>query len=138
MKRVEERKPGTGSKVKLRKGAELVRSPEAEPKPILFGFGKYREDQLQQVLEAALVDGAPEDPSASPKPPESLPVDRQTMEYAQVLAHAVDTFGSRARANSWLNRPSRVFNNQSPLQILTQDPAAVEEELVRIDHGMFL
>ena len=60
------------------------------------------------------------------------------MEYAEVLAHAVDTFGSRTRANAWLNRPNRVFNNQSPLQILTQDPAAVEEELVRIDHGMFL
>jgi len=38
---------------------------------------------------------------------------------------------------TWLNRPSRTFNNQSPLQVLTQDPAAVEEELVRIDHGMF-
>ena len=124
MKRVEERKPGTGSKVKLRKGAELVRSPEAEPKQTLFGV--YRDGRW-----------VPEDPSASSKAAESVPVDRQTMEYAQVLAHAVDTFGSRARANSWLNRPSRVFNNQSPLQILTQDPSAVEEELVRIDHGIF-
>ena len=65
-------------------------------------------------------------------------VDRQMTEYAEVLAHAVDTFGSRINANAWLNRPNRVFNNQSPLQVLTQDPAAVEEELVRIDHGMFL
>ncbi|MGC2111168.1 MAG: MbcA/ParS/Xre antitoxin family protein [Candidatus Korobacteraceae bacterium] len=65
-------------------------------------------------------------------------VDAQSMEYAQVLAHAVDTFGSRSNANSWLNKPNRVFHNQSPLQILTQDPAAVEEELVRIDHGMFI
>jgi len=64
-------------------------------------------------------------------------LDRQTVEYASVLAHAVDTFGSRTRANAWLNRPNRIFNNQSPLQVLTQDPAAVEEELVRIDHGMF-
>ncbi len=66
-----------------------------------------------------------------------MDADPRVMEYAQVLAHAVDTFGSRARANSWLNRPSRIFNNQSPLQVLTQDPASVEEELVRIDHGMF-
>lgn len=64
-------------------------------------------------------------------------VDSGVMQYAKVLAHAVDTFGSRTRANAWLNRPSRIFNNQSPLQVLTQDPAAVEEELVRIDHGMF-
>ena len=58
-------------------------------------------------------------------------------EYAEVIAHAVDTFGSETNANAWLNRPNRIFNNRSPLQILTQDPSAVEEELVRIDHGMF-
>src|SRR5208283_3119454 len=59
-------------------------------------------------------------------------------EYAGVLAHAVETFGSRTNANAWLNKPNRVFHNQAPLQILTEDPAAVEEELVRIDHGMFI
>ncbi len=58
--------------------------------------------------------------------------------YAKVLSHAVDTFGSRTNANNWLNKPNRVFHNQTPLQILTEDPAAVEEELVRIDHGMFI
>jgi uncharacterized protein (DUF2384 family) len=58
-------------------------------------------------------------------------------EYAKVLSHAVETFGSRTNTNAWLNKPNRVFHDQSPLQILTQDPAAVEEELVRIDHGMF-
>lgn len=63
---------------------------------------------------------------------------RTLMEYAEVLAHAVDTFGSRTNANAWLNKPNRVFHNQTPLQILTEDPDAVEEELVRIDHGMFI
>ncbi len=58
--------------------------------------------------------------------------------YAAVLKHAVETFGSRTNANAWLNKPNRVFHNQSPLQILTEDPAAVEEEFVRIDHGMFI
>ncbi len=47
----------------------------------------------------------------------------------QCLAHAVDTFGSRTNANAWLNKQNRVFHNQSPLQILTEDPDAVEEEL---------
>src|SRR5271157_1293886 len=65
-------------------------------------------------------------------------VEAPVLEYAEVLAHAVETFGSRTNANAWLNRPNRVFHNQSPLQILTQDPDAVEEELVRIDHGMFI
>jgi uncharacterized protein (DUF2384 family) len=59
-------------------------------------------------------------------------------EYANVLAHAVDTFGSRTRANDWLNRANKIFNGRSPIQVLTEDPAGVEEELVRIDHGMFV
>ena len=58
--------------------------------------------------------------------------------YASVLAHAVETFGSRTKANAWLNRPTRVFGNRSPIQVITQYPRAVEEELVRIDHGMFV
>jgi hypothetical protein len=62
---------------------------------------------------------------------------KQVMNYAHVLAHAVETFGSRVNANEWLNRPNRMFANKTPLQILTADPEAVEEELVRIDHGMF-
>jgi len=62
----------------------------------------------------------------------------EVAQFAKVLAHAVETFGSRANANVWLNRPSRIFGHQSPLQILTEDPSAVEEELVRIDHGMFV
>jgi len=65
-------------------------------------------------------------------------VEPGTNEYAKVLAHAVETFGSRANANAWLNRPNRMFANKTPLQILTEDPEAVEEELVRIDHGMFV
>ena len=69
--------------------------------------------------------------------PRNAGVDERVLEYAEVLSHAVETFGSRIRANAWLNRPNRIFNNQSPLQVLTQDPVAVEEELVRIDHGMF-
>jgi uncharacterized protein (DUF2384 family) len=90
--------------------------------------------KLSRVLEAQQ---KVSDSSAVRKRPKAPEADTNVGEYAAVLAHAVDTFGSRTRANAWLNRPSRIFNNQSPLQILTQDPAAVEEELVRIDHGIF-
>ena|SRR5271165_642075 len=75
---------------------------------------------------------------ASRRKPKATNVDPNLTEYATVLAHAVDTFGSRPNANAWLHRPNRMFANQTPLQILTEDPAAVEEELVRIDHGMFV
>ncbi len=71
--------------------------------------------------------------AAKPQLPDE---DSRTVEYGPVLAHAVDTFGTWERAKAWLNRPNRVFGNQTALQVLTQDPSAVEEELVRIDHGM--
>ena len=89
--------------------------------------------KLSEVLKAT-------ESSCNSRPPakaESANPDPRVMEYAAVLAHAVDIFGSRVRANAWLNRPNRIFNNQSPIQVLTQDPQAVEEELVRIDEGMF-
>jgi len=76
--------------------------------------------------------------ASAPAPKTQSAMDPQVLEYAMVLVHAVDTFGSRANANAWLNKPNRIFHNRSPLQILTEDPAAVEEELVRIDHGMFI
>lgn len=68
----------------------------------------------------------------------AAPLDQPMAEYARVLAHAVETFGSRTRANDWLSRPHRLFEGRTPLQVLTLDPAAVDEELFRIDHGTFV
>jgi uncharacterized protein (DUF2384 family) len=100
-----------------------------------FG-GRFRSDaKLSAVLEARKTATARD---ALKRRPKATGADLNVTEYAMVLAHAVDTFGSRINANAWLNRPNRVFSNQTPLQILTKDPAAVEEELVRIDHGMFV
>lgn len=61
-----------------------------------------------------------------------------SLEYANVLAHAVETFGSKTRADSWLNKPNRVFHYKTPLQALITDAPGVEEELVRIDHGIYV
>lgn len=116
-----------------------MKRSETKPKKVLSGRTKLSEirdatgkfgGQFRSVLEA----------SAAPlkKKRKATDVDPDVTEYATVLAHAVDTFGSRINANAWLNRPNRIFNNKSPLQILTQDPSAVEEELVRIDHGIFV
>jgi hypothetical protein len=61
--------------------------------------------------------------------------DPHVKQYALVLTHAVDTFGSRWKADAWLNRPNHIFGHRSPLQVLTLDPLSVEEELVRIEHA---
>jgi uncharacterized protein (DUF2384 family) len=126
---------------------ETVKHVEAKPKKALSAKSKLSElrdatgkfgGQFRPDTKPSAVLGVRQKVSdSSRKRPKAPQADTNVTEYAAVLAHAVDTFGSRTRANAWLNRPSRIFNNQSPLQILTQDPAAVEEELVRIDHGMF-
>jgi uncharacterized protein (DUF2384 family) len=57
---------------------------------------------------------------------------------AVVEAHALETFGSFAKANHWLNRPNPLFEGKSPLQVLQVDPELVEAELVRIDHNVYV
>jgi hypothetical protein len=135
--------PGEGKVGRRTREKVASKGHEAPPSSAEASLeGRIRERAYQLYLERGYyfrVDENEQEPTAG-LPMEATRItrlDRQTVEYASVLAHAVDTFGSRTRANAWLNRPNRIFNNQSPLQVLTQDPAAVEEELVRIDHGMF-
>lgn len=55
-----------------------------------------------------------------------------------VLAHAFETFGSRDKAEHWLHRPNHVFQGKTPQEMLSSDPQAVEVELTRIDHGVYV
>ena len=126
-----------------------MKRSDANPKKVQSGGAKLSEirdakgkfgGQFRSDTNLSAVRKAPQMASASDavrKKPKAANLDPNVKEYAAVLAHAVETFGSRIKANAWLNRPNRMFNHKSPLQILTQDPAAVEEELVRIDYGIF-
>src|SRR5690242_11494587 len=53
-------------------------------------------------------------------------------------AHALDTFGSAMKMNHWFNRPNQVFQGRTPLEMMASDPRAVEVELTRIDHGVYI
>lgn len=58
-----------------------------------------------------------------------------------IVNHALETFGSEQKAWHWLKRPNPLLDGSSPLEILQRDPARyelVEEELTRIDHGVFV
>jgi uncharacterized protein (DUF2384 family) len=57
---------------------------------------------------------------------------------ATVRAHALEAFGKVEKANHWLQRPNQLFQGRSPLQVLEVDPAAVEAEIVRIEHGVYV
>jgi putative toxin-antitoxin system antitoxin component (TIGR02293 family) len=55
-----------------------------------------------------------------------------------IEVHALDTFGSREKANHWMNRPNALFEGKTPLQLIETDPQSVEAELGRIDHGVYV
>ena len=57
---------------------------------------------------------------------------------AQVREHIFETFGSVQKAEHWLSRPNQVFQGKTPLQVLKSDPEAVEAEITRIDHGVYI
>jgi uncharacterized protein (DUF2384 family) len=60
------------------------------------------------------------------------------VQHHSVLAHAFETFGSQEKADHWLRRPNRLFNGRAPLEVIESDPQAVEIELTKIDHGVYV
>jgi putative toxin-antitoxin system antitoxin component (TIGR02293 family) len=56
-----------------------------------------------------------------------------------ILAHALDTFGSTETADSWLDTPNAALRNQKPRTLANTAEGArqVEEVLTRIDYGIF-
>jgi uncharacterized protein (DUF2384 family) len=55
-----------------------------------------------------------------------------------VKAHALEAFGNAGKAEHWIQRPNRLFQGRTPLQMLQTDPRSVEAELVRIEHGVYI
>ncbi len=53
-----------------------------------------------------------------------------------IRKHAFDTFGTEAKTLHWLHRPNHLFGGKTPVETLATEPHTVEEELVRIDHGI--
>jgi putative toxin-antitoxin system antitoxin component (TIGR02293 family) len=58
---------------------------------------------------------------------------------ARVASLAIDVFEDLTKAVRWLTQPSRPLGNHPPVSLLDTDigAQAVEEELLRIEHGFF-
>ncbi|HWE48370.1 MAG TPA: MbcA/ParS/Xre antitoxin family protein [Bryobacteraceae bacterium] len=56
----------------------------------------------------------------------------------EVRRHVWETFGTEDKALHWLGRPNPLFGGRTPAEVLEIEPDAVEQELVRIDHGIFV
>jgi putative toxin-antitoxin system antitoxin component (TIGR02293 family) len=63
----------------------------------------------------------------------------RVVRLADALAHAIDVLGSREKARRWLGEPNRALGGASPMSLLDTGlgAQAVDELLVRIDHGVF-
>jgi len=56
----------------------------------------------------------------------------------RMAARALETFGSREKAEHWMNRPNPQFDGKTPAEMIESDLVQVEGELVRIDHGVYI
>jgi putative toxin-antitoxin system antitoxin component (TIGR02293 family) len=70
----------------------------------------------------------------------SLEESDRLLRIARTSARAEDVFGNPEKARRWLRKPSRPLNGATPLELLRSATGTelVQEELVRIEHGIYL
>ncbi len=63
----------------------------------------------------------------------------RAMRLARIVTEVERIFADADKAAQWLRRPNGSLNEQSPLALLWSEAGAraVEDVLIRIDHGMF-
>ena len=54
-----------------------------------------------------------------------------------ILAHALDTFGSKEKMSHWMTRPNPLLQGKTPEEAMTTDLPSVEAALGRIDFGVY-
>ena len=64
----------------------------------------------------------------------------RTWKFAEILAHAIDLFGSLEEAEKWLEQPAMALDQRRPLDLLstTAGVESVEELLTRIEYGVYV
>ena len=60
------------------------------------------------------------------------------LRVARLIAEAIETFGSREKASTWLRRPTTLLGGRAPIERLDTDTGCreVETALGRIGHGI--
>lgn len=111
---------------------------------------------IRRGLDVDVVDRAVDDGRISLAELDRLVIPRKTLSHRRLMGSltpeqsdrlgrllrtidmAEDTFGGRARAHTWLRRPTPLLDGESPLDRLDTDLGTrqVEAILLRIDHGV--
>jgi uncharacterized protein (DUF2384 family) len=106
---------------------------------VLAGLTETEIQSLRSVIPSDL---EPRGVSKVPRPNNSMQAVlsrfRALLRGHLVSAHALATFGSKKKADHWMNRSNPLFQGKSPAEVLESDPARVEAELMRIDHGVYV
>lgn len=70
----------------------------------------------------------------------SLEESDRLLRIARVTVQAEEAFGSAEKAHRWLRKPNRPLRGAVPLELLKSGTGAeiVQEELIRIQHGIYI
>jgi putative toxin-antitoxin system antitoxin component (TIGR02293 family) len=75
------------------------------------------------------------------KPEKRLSADQSSRawKFAEILGRATDIFGSRQKAEEWLERPAMALNRRKPIDLLstTAGVESLEELLTRMEYGVY-
>ncbi|MGV3550777.1 antitoxin Xre/MbcA/ParS toxin-binding domain-containing protein [Rhizobium sp.] len=68
------------------------------------------------------------------------PSEADARRVLEIFRYADEVFGSRAKAQRWLREPCRAMDRVVPIDLLESDAGAalVREELIRIEHGIYV
>lgn len=75
----------------------------------------------------------------TPRKPLSREQSGRTWQLAEILAKAIEVFGSQDEAEAWLERPAIALEQRRPIDLLATPPGVklVEDLLGRIEHGVY-
>jgi putative toxin-antitoxin system antitoxin component (TIGR02293 family) len=75
----------------------------------------------------------------APRKPLSREQSGRTWQLAEILAKAIDVFGSQDDAEAWLDRPAIALEQRRPVDLLATPPGVrlVEDLLGRIEYGVY-
>jgi putative toxin-antitoxin system antitoxin component (TIGR02293 family) len=75
----------------------------------------------------------------APRKPLSREQSGRTWQVAEILAKAIEVFGSQEEAETWLARPAIALEQRRPIDLLATPPGMklVEDLLGRIEYGVY-
>lgn len=109
----------------------------AELLSLIDNLEKTREEDIVRVV--GISDRTLRRQRSKPETPMSTAVASKTLLIAEVLARAVEVFGTQAAAEDWLNQPALALDDARPIELLETEQGAelVKDQLVRLEYGVY-